>query len=56
MRTAWANFVADGDPGSAAVPWPSFNTGSHVLSLTTPQPQIDAGFAATHQCAFWTVG
>jgi para-nitrobenzyl esterase len=56
MRTAWANFAADGDPGSAAVPWPSFDAGSHVLSLTTPQPQVDAGFAATHHCAFWAVG
>jgi para-nitrobenzyl esterase len=56
MRTAWANFAANGDPGSAAVPWPPFNTRSHVLSLATPQPQVDTGFAETHHCSFWAVG
>jgi para-nitrobenzyl esterase len=58
MRTAWANFAASGDPGSAAVPWPSFTGGSNsdVLSLTTPQPQLQASFAATHHCSFWAAG
>jgi para-nitrobenzyl esterase len=53
MRAAWANFAADGDPASAAVPWPSFNSGSNVLSLTTPQPQVETSFATTHHCSFW---
>jgi para-nitrobenzyl esterase len=52
MRTAWANFAADGDPSSSAVSWPSFNTSSNVLSLAQPQPQVDTSFAATHHCAF----
>jgi para-nitrobenzyl esterase len=56
MRAAWANFAAHGDPASAAVPWPSFNAGSHVLSLAPPQPQVDTGFAATHHCSFWAAG
>jgi para-nitrobenzyl esterase len=56
MRTAWANFAANGDPTSAAVPWPSFNSGAGVLSLASPQPQVDSGFAATHHCSFWAAG
>jgi carboxylesterase type B len=55
MRTAWASFAADGDPASA-VPWPSFNAGSDVLSLVTPQPQVEASFATTHHCSFWAAG
>jgi para-nitrobenzyl esterase len=53
MRTAWTNFAASGDPSSAAVPWPSFNAGSNVLSLAQPQPQVDTSVAATHHCSFW---
>jgi len=56
MRTAWANFAASGDPTAAAVPWPSFNTGSSVLSLESPQPQVETTFASAHHCAFWGVG
>jgi para-nitrobenzyl esterase len=56
MRAAWANFAATGDPASAAVPWPSFNTGSDVLSLATPQTQVETSFATTHHCSFWTAG
>ena len=34
MRTAWASFAANGNPSTAAVPWPSFNQAtSSVLSL-----------------------
>jgi len=56
MRTAWANFAANGDPSAAAVPWPSFNTSSDVLSLALPQPQIETDFASSHHCAFWAAG
>jgi para-nitrobenzyl esterase len=56
MRAAWANFVANGDPTAAAVPWPSFHTDADVLSLVTPQPRIDTSFATTHHCAFWAAG
>jgi len=56
MRTAWANFAANGDPTSAAVPWPSFNAGGGVLSLASPRPQVDTGFATTHHCSFWAAG
>ena len=33
MRAAWAKFAATGNPATAAVPWPSFNADSAVLSL-----------------------
>jgi para-nitrobenzyl esterase len=54
MRAAWANFAANGDPASAAVPWPSFNTGSNVLSLASPRPQLETDFSSTHHCSLWT--
>ena len=56
MRAAWANFAASGDPSSAAIPWPSFNDSAQVLSLESPQPQVDTSFATTHHCSFWGVG
>jgi para-nitrobenzyl esterase len=56
MRTAWANFAANGDPSSAAVPWPSFNDGGQTLSLESPQPEVDTNFATTHHCSFWAPG
>jgi para-nitrobenzyl esterase len=55
MRAAWASFATTGDPASAAVPWPSFNAGSNVLSLASPQPQVVSSFATAHHCAFWGV-
>jgi para-nitrobenzyl esterase len=54
MRRAWANFAANGDPASRAVPWPSVGAG--VLALQSPQPAIDPSFAATHNCSFWAAG
>jgi len=56
MRGAWANFAATGNPASAAVPWPAFNGGAQMLSLVSPQPQVETGFAARHHCAFWAAG
>ena len=57
MRTAWVNFAATGNPSSAAVPWPAFNTGSaQMLSLVPPQPQTETDFSARHHCAFWVAG
>ena len=50
MRAAWARFAAGGDP------WPRFNAASAVLSLATPQPQVDTSFGATHHCGFWSAG
>jgi para-nitrobenzyl esterase len=52
MRAAWANFAATGDPSSALVAWPSFDS-AHVMSLNTPQPHVDTDFASTHHCSFW---
>ena len=56
MRQAWANFAADGNPTSAAVPWRAFNGTSDVLSLVEPQPQVDTTYAASHNCSFWAAG
>ena len=56
MRNAWVTFAADGNPSSNAVPWPSFNTASQVLSLASPTPQIESTFAAQHHCNFWAAG
>ena len=56
MRTAWGNFAASGNPSSAAVPWPSFNTSSDVLSLVLPQPRLATTFASAHHCSFWAAG
>jgi para-nitrobenzyl esterase len=53
MRTAWARFAATGDPSTPTLRWPSFRQGGRGLSLVTPQPQIDSGFAARHHCPFW---
>jgi para-nitrobenzyl esterase len=52
MRTAWANFAANGDPSSATVPWPAFQ-GAHIMSLVPPQPEIVNNFASRHHCSFW---
>ena len=53
MRTAWGNFAASGNPSSSALPWPSLNTSPNVLSLESPQPQLESNFASVHHCAFW---
>jgi para-nitrobenzyl esterase len=55
MRTAWTKFAAIGNPSTAAVPWPSINMSSNVLSLVQPQPQLVQNFAALHHCGFWGV-
>jgi hypothetical protein len=41
---------------AAALPSPSFNTRSDVLSLVQPQPQLERNFASIHHCAFWGAG
>jgi para-nitrobenzyl esterase len=56
MRAAWVNFAANGNPSSAALRWPAFNNGQRVMSLQTPQPQVDTGFAARHHVSFWSAG
>jgi para-nitrobenzyl esterase len=56
MRAAWASFAASGDPSSGDLFWPSFRHRENVLSLVTPHPQIESGFSADHQCAFWAAG
>jgi para-nitrobenzyl esterase len=55
MRTAWTTFAETGDPTTTATPWPSFDASSQVLSLASPQPQVQTTFAAAHHCSFWGV-
>jgi para-nitrobenzyl esterase len=52
IRTAWVNFAANGDPSSAALPWPSFDV-AHIMSLVPTQPQVERDFALRHHCSFW---
>jgi para-nitrobenzyl esterase len=56
MRTAWAKFATNGNPTSGALAWPSFSAGQSVVSLTTPQSQVERTFATTHHCPFWAAG
>ena len=57
MRAAWTNFVATGNPATAAVPWPAFGAGNaQMLSLVPPQPQTETDFASRYHCAFWAAG
>jgi para-nitrobenzyl esterase len=56
MRRYWTNFAKSGSPSAPGVPpWPRFGDGGQqMVSLIPPTPQAETGFAAEHQCAFWT--
>jgi para-nitrobenzyl esterase len=56
MRAAWVAFADNGNPSTAAVPWPSFGASSKVLSLVSPQPVVQTSYATSHHCSFWGVG
>ena len=56
MRAAWAAFAATGDPSTPSVRWPSFRHSGKLISLVTPQPQVDDQFAVRHHCEFWANG
>jgi len=55
MRRYWTNFARYGSPSSPGrPPWPRFDASAQqMISLVPPVPQVEAGFAAEHQCAFW---
>jgi para-nitrobenzyl esterase len=54
MKTDWANLAWTGS--ESPLTWPRFNSASQqVLSLTPPLPQVETGFSAQHQCAFWAL-
>ena len=55
MRAAWTAFARNDNPSTSSVPWPTFNTGSKVLSHHSPQPTVDGGFDADHRSGFWGV-
>ena len=55
-RAAVAKFAAGGNPSTNAVPWPSFNSASQVLSLASPSPEVAANFGSVHHCDFWAAG
>jgi para-nitrobenzyl esterase len=56
MKGYWANFAKRGFPSSFGTPfWPLFNNlTQRMQSLVPPAPQVQADFAATHNCPFWT--
>jgi para-nitrobenzyl esterase len=58
MRAAWAIFAASGDPSTAALSWPSTGGAdrAQVMSLATPQPQLESDASALHHCTFWAAG
>jgi hypothetical protein len=35
------------------VTWPSFGDSARVLSLMSPQPQVETDSASKHNCSFW---
>jgi para-nitrobenzyl esterase len=54
MQRYWTNFARSGSPSGSGEPaWPRFGGGQRMVSLVPPTPQVEAGFAAEHQCAFW---
>ncbi|MER5916612.1 carboxylesterase family protein [Streptomyces sp. NPDC001982] len=55
MRAAWANFAANANPSTTAVPWPTFYNNTHVMSLLPAKPQAE-DFATKHHCSFWAAG
>ena len=56
MKEYWTNFAKRGFPSSVGAPfWPLFsNLTQKMQSLAPPTPHTGTGFAATHNCAFWT--
>ena len=56
MRAAWVRFAGNGDPSTAAVPWPPVTDGTHVMSLVPPQPEVETDFVTRHHCSFWLAG
>jgi para-nitrobenzyl esterase len=56
MKEYWTNFAKHGFPSSSGAPfWPLFGHLSQKMqSLAPPTPHTETGFAATHNCAFWT--
>jgi para-nitrobenzyl esterase len=54
MQRYWTNFARSGSPSGPGEPaWPRFGGGQRMVSLVPPAPQLETGFAAEHQCAFW---
>jgi para-nitrobenzyl esterase len=53
MQRYWTNFARSGSPSGSSAPWPRFGGSQQMISLVPPTPQVETGFAAEHQCAFW---
>ena len=52
MLDLWTTFAATGQPGLS---WPRYSSATDESeSLAPPAPVTEAGFAADHQCAFWS--
>ena len=54
MRQDWTQFAKTGTPTRPGG-WPGFSLAAPLtLSLVPPQPRVEAGYGAEHQCGFWT--
>jgi para-nitrobenzyl esterase len=51
----WTQFAKTGDPNSPGQPlWAPYDPVSDErLSFLPPEPMVESGFAADHQCGFW---
>jgi para-nitrobenzyl esterase len=52
----WTQFAKSGDPNRPGTRfWPRYDaTADRFLSLVTPSPAIERGFATDHTCDFWS--
>jgi para-nitrobenzyl esterase len=50
MQKYWTAFAWLGTPAGR---WPRFGRAGRWLSLVSPRPRLETGFAAAHLCPFW---
>jgi para-nitrobenzyl esterase len=58
MQREWTSFAKSGVPTApGAAPWPRFTSSSQqMLSLSPPDPALEASFSAEHHCGLWALG
>jgi para-nitrobenzyl esterase len=54
MVRAWGAFVRGGDPSTASLPWPQYDTASRqMLHLEPGAVAVSTDYRARHNCDFW---